>query len=54
MTYENILVETHGHVGLIRLNRPQALNALSAPLIEDLNKALEAFESRPRRSAPSC
>ncbi len=47
MTYENILVETHGKVGLIRLNRPQALNALSSPLIEDLNKALEAFETDP-------
>ena len=47
MTYENILVETHGKVGLIRLNRPQALNALSSPLIEDLNTALEAFETDP-------
>ncbi|RBP18380.1 short chain enoyl-CoA hydratase [Roseiarcus fermentans] len=45
MTYENILVETHGKVGVIRLNRPHALNALSAGLIEDLNKALEAFEA---------
>jgi enoyl-CoA hydratase len=47
MTYANIIVETHGRVGLIRLNRPQALNALSSPLIEDLNKALDAFESDP-------
>jgi enoyl-CoA hydratase len=47
MIYPNILVETHGKVGLIRLNRPQALNALSTPLIEDLNKALEAFEADP-------
>jgi enoyl-CoA hydratase len=47
MTYANVIVETHGRVGLIRLNRPQALNALSAPLIEDLNKALEAFETDP-------
>jgi enoyl-CoA hydratase len=47
MTYEYILVETHGKVGLIKLNRPQALNALSSPLIEDLNKALEAFEADP-------
>ena len=47
MTYENILVETHGKVGLIRLNRPQALNALSSPLIEDLNQALAAFETDP-------
>jgi enoyl-CoA hydratase len=47
MTYANILVETHGAVGLIRLNRPQALNAPSAALIEDLNAALEAFETDP-------
>ena len=47
MTYANILVETHGPVGLIRLNRPQALNALSAALIEDLDAALEAFEADP-------
>jgi len=47
MTYANIIVETHGRVGLIRLNRPQALNALSGALIEDLNAALEAFEADP-------
>jgi enoyl-CoA hydratase len=47
MTYANVIVETHGAVGLIRLNRPQALNALSTPLIEDLNAALEAFEADP-------
>jgi enoyl-CoA hydratase len=43
--YENIIVETHGGVGLIRLNRPKALNALSAGLFADLNKALDAFEA---------
>ena len=47
MTYANVIVETHGRVGLVRLNRPQVLNALSAPLIEDLNAALEAFEADP-------
>ena len=47
MTYANVIVETHGRVGLIRLNRPQVLNALSTPLIEDLNAALEAFEADP-------
>jgi enoyl-CoA hydratase len=47
MTYANIIVETHGRVGLIRLNRPQVLNALSTPLIEDLNAALEAYEADP-------
>jgi enoyl-CoA hydratase len=47
MSYANVIVETHGRVGLIRLNRPQVLNALSTPLIEDLNAALEAFEADP-------
>jgi len=44
-TYENVLVETCGAVGLIRLNRPKALNALSTPLINDLGAALDAFEA---------
>ena len=44
MTYENITVEQHGPVGLIRLNRPAALNALCAALIQDLGQALDAFE----------
>jgi enoyl-CoA hydratase len=47
MTYANVIVETHGSVGLIRLNRPQALNALSAALMADLDAALEAFEADP-------
>jgi len=45
MSYENILVETHDRVGLIRLNRPKALNALSRGLIADLNTALAGFEA---------
>jgi enoyl-CoA hydratase len=44
MTYENILVERRGRAGLITLNRPKALNALSAGLVADLNAALAAFE----------
>ena len=47
MSYENILVETFGKVGLIRLNRPQALNALSSPLMAKLGAALAAFEADP-------
>ncbi|MBL8536736.1 MAG: enoyl-CoA hydratase [Hyphomonadaceae bacterium] len=45
MTYENILVETDAGVGVIRLNRPKALNALNDALIADLNAALDAFEA---------
>jgi enoyl-CoA hydratase len=45
MAYENILVETRGKVGLVRLNRPQALNALNSALIAELNQALDAFEA---------
>jgi enoyl-CoA hydratase len=45
MTYKNILVETHGKVGLIRLNRPQALNALNSELIGEMAKAIAGFET---------
>ena len=45
MTYENILTEVHGKVGLVRLNRPQALNALSPKLMEELTDALLKFEA---------
>ena len=44
MSYENILVETRGNVGIIRLNRPQALNALSPALVKDLGQALDILE----------
>src|SRR3984957_18312168 len=44
MPYASIIVETHGRVGLIRLNRPQALNALNQALIDELNVALGLFE----------
>ncbi len=43
--YENIQVETRGRVGIVRLNRPKALNALCAALIVDLGQALDAFEA---------
>ena len=45
MTYETLLVATHGRVGLITLNRPKALNALSPQLIGELGAALAAFEA---------
>ena len=42
---ETIIVETRGRVGLIRLNRPQALNALNSALIRELAQAIDAFEA---------
>ena len=49
MNYECILVETVGtgtrKTGLIRLNRPKALNALSDPLMDELGHALKAFDA---------
>jgi enoyl-CoA hydratase len=44
MAYATIVVETKGRVGLVRLNRPNALNALNARLIDELSTALDAFE----------
>jgi len=44
MSYENILVETRGRVGLVTLNRPKALNALNDKLMDELGEALLAFD----------
>ncbi len=44
MSYQNIIVETRGKVGLITLNRPKALNALSEELMQELASAVDAFE----------
>jgi len=43
--YEFILVETHAKVGLVRLNRPKALNALNTWLRNELMQALEGFDA---------
>ena len=45
MAYETLLVETRGRVGLITLNRPQALNALNRKLLEELKSVLAGFEA---------
>jgi enoyl-CoA hydratase len=45
MAYETILTETRGSVALITLNRPKALNALSAQLVKELSDALDGFEA---------
>jgi len=45
MSYETIIVETKGRVGVIRLNRPQVLNALNSTVKTELGKAIAAFEA---------
>jgi enoyl-CoA hydratase len=45
MSYQNIVVETKGRVGIIRLNRPQALNALNRALVVELTSAIDAYEA---------
>jgi enoyl-CoA hydratase len=45
MTYTTILTETRGRVGLITLNRPQAMNALNRTLLSELVSALTVFDS---------
>jgi len=45
MAYETILVTKENNVGLIRLNRPKALNALNGKLLSELMDALEAFDA---------
>ena len=45
MSYECILTETRGRVGLVTLNRPKQLNALSPQLMQELGRALQAFDA---------
>ena len=45
MTYVNILVRSDGPVGIITLNRPQALNALNSALMDEVSTAIDSFEA---------
>ncbi|HKW81954.1 MAG TPA: enoyl-CoA hydratase [Casimicrobiaceae bacterium] len=45
--YENIVVETRDRVGIVRLNRPQRMNALNDALAAELSRALAAFDADP-------
>ena len=45
MAFDNIIVERRDNVGLITLNRPKALNALSGPLMDELGRALDDLEA---------
>lgn len=44
MDFQNILVAREGPVGIVTLNRPQQLNALSYDLVKELSLAMEAFD----------
>ena len=46
-SYSSVLVEVHGRVGLVRLNRPQALNALNSTLMQELMDVLAAWDADP-------
>ena len=48
MAFENIIVEKRGKVGLITLNRPDALNALNDALAKELSEALRDYQSDDR------
>ncbi|MGE0630395.1 MAG: enoyl-CoA hydratase [Hyphomicrobiaceae bacterium] len=45
MSYKTIKTEVKGRVGFITLNRPEALNALNAELIGELNHAVDGYEA---------
>jgi enoyl-CoA hydratase len=45
MNYQDILCETHGPVGIVILNRPERLNALSTALMREVVQALEEWET---------
>lgn len=44
---DHIIVETKGRVGIVRLNRPQVLNALNKALVAELNAAVAGFDADP-------
>jgi len=47
MAYENIIFEVEGSVGIIRFNRPKALNAISPDMVKELDDALVRVEGDP-------
>jgi len=48
VAYETVIVEVEDHVGTVRLNRPEALNALNRQILRELGAALSEFDATPR------
>jgi len=44
MTYETIIFQQEGDIGIIRFNRPKALNAINPTVVREVSKALDAAE----------
>lgn len=47
MAYQNIIFERRGNVGVIKFNRPKALNAINASVLDEMNAALTEIEKDP-------
>jgi enoyl-CoA hydratase/carnithine racemase len=45
MGYQQILTETRGRVGIVKLNRPERRNALSATMSQEMREALDAYNA---------
>ena len=48
MAYESLIVEIEDHIALVRLNRPEALNALNEQILDELGEALSEADASPR------
>lgn len=51
MEFNNLILETEGNVAILKINRPQALNALNGETLEELVMAVEEIESNPEIKA---
>jgi enoyl-CoA hydratase len=51
MTYRELKVEVQGNVGLIRIDRPKALNALNRDVMQEIHEALQTLEADPQVGA---
>ena len=48
MTYESLIVESHGPVGWLIFNRPDVGNAMHATMLDELEQAWRELDEDPR------